>query len=661
MKRIKSSMNRKKVLGFSLVEVLVGVAIAAVGVVGVLELQKKFITSGNEVNARAIAMQLIREKFDEIKAIDDFAEISASTSTITKSNYSFARSAATTNYYYDSGAGSWSNSSSSSNRLSGKSVDVTVTWTDINGESQSISQTEVFSKVSLHDSSTASNTIGEKTSPKVPFASYQSVENPPIELIDDSFVYEGVGNSKETSKPIPTVYARDDNNLIQFETAVYDPDSDTQTLEDFATINCKCTYSGQGEGATPTMYRISDDGASLVNDESSGLMVTKTTGVPNGDSQPEICTTCCRDHHDDSGVDAKYSPAEFSDNHNHYNAGLDAAPSGGNYIEACRLRRVDGFYKVVPDWQLIDVVVMPISYFNEPDNVAEYISYVKLIVKRHVLNNSPELTDEEAAAEKISLLPNRDLTTSPTTQQLIARGIYVDTASLNAEDLATITGYVSTKANWLEYVPFYEINLSLFGDWNSANTDAVTVTNDAISTVVNVDQNYYGTYSRGRITANSVDNLFSEVSVSIRTDNTGITGSGAITPDTPSLEDSILVTVDNDAEGEITHNITIEIGCFSYNNRDNLDGCSNADTEDLTFTIIGIPLDCVYSPKRGSSTAFLSCDNVPNNWSGTITLSKTGYTFKQNNVEGDSFIISTLNDNYNPTEHDGIVVTMTEN
>ena len=571
MKRIKSNMNRKKVLGFSLVEVLVGVAIAAVGVVGVLELQKKFITSGNEVNARAIAMQLIREKFDAIKAVDDFSEISASTSTVTKSNYNFSRAAAATDYYYDSGSDSWSNSSSSTNKLGGKSVNVTVTWTDINGDSQSVSQTEVFSKVSLHDSSSSTNNIGDKTTPKVPFDANQTPESPPIELIDDSFVYEGVGNSKETSKPIPTVYGFEDNNVIQFETAVYDPSSDTQTLEDFATLNCSCTHNGSGLGAAPTTYRISDDGGSLVNDETSGEMVTKVVGTAVGSKQPALCDTCCRDHHDSTSVTAKYSKASTSAlNHSHYNSGLDESNSG-NYIEACRLRRVDGFYKVVPDWNLIDVVVMPISYFNTPANVDDYVSYVKLVVKRYMLGQTLP-ADVDSGQEKVDLLPNRNLSTTPGTQQLIARGIYVDTASLNATDLATITGYISTKANWLEYVPFYEVNLSLFGSWNSANESAVTVTNEDINTIVDVDNNYYGTYSRGRITALSVVDS-SEVSVSVFPDNTGITGSGQIVPTIASLNDSINVDVDNNSGGggSSTYSLTIEVDCLAYNNKGDLE------------------------------------------------------------------------------------------
>lgn len=649
MKRIKS--NLKKTIGFTLIEVLVGVAIAAISIVGVVELQKKFIKSGNEVNARAIAMQLTREKFDEYKAIDDFSQIISASDTKNKATYSFKRSWEVTSWYYDSDATSWGNSSSSTNTLAGKTVNVSVAWSDINGETQTVEQSEVFSKVSLHDSSTATDHIGEKTTPKVPFLANQTPENPSIELIDDSFIYEGVGNSKETSKPIPTVYAWDHNNLIQFETSVYDPDSDTQTLEDFATINCSCTFNGTTQGATPTMYRINDDGDGLTNDESTGVMVTKTTGKPIGTKQPAICDTCCRDHHDSTSVVDKYTPYSTSSvNHEHYNAALDIVDTG-HYIEACRLRRVDGFYKVVPDWQLVDVVIMPISYFNVDSNVNDYVSYVKYVVKQYVTNGTYSSVDIDGNDIRKTLLPNRDLSASPGSQQLIARGIYVDLASLNSEDLTTIKGYVSSKANWLEYVPFYEVNLSLFGDWNSTNTAAVTVTNEDINTIVDPDNNYYGSYSRGRINASSVvDN--SELSIAVRKDNTGITGSGLIAPSVVSLDDSINVVIDNGSgSGNPVYSITIEIDCLAYNNRGNLDSCKNSDTEGVNFIISsGTSIDCQYSAKRGSSTAFLSCSNVPQGWSGIINLNQSGFTFNKG-----GYIFVAVNSSYSDND------LMTEN
>ena len=103
-------MNRSdKSLGFTLIEVLVGVFIAAVGIVGVLELQKHFIKSGNEVNARALATQLVREQLDNLKNTDNFSTISSGSDVapIIKSNFSFTRKWAVTEHYYDETSNSW--------------------------------------------------------------------------------------------------------------------------------------------------------------------------------------------------------------------------------------------------------------------------------------------------------------------------------------------------------------------------------------------------------------------------------------------------------------------------------------------------------------------------------------------------------------------------
>lgn len=609
----------------SLVEVLVGVAIASVGIVGVLELQKKFIKSGNQINARAIAMQLTREKFDELKQIDDFTLISDSTDPKeTVGAFDFTRSVTTLEWHYDSSNDSWSNASSDTNELSGKSAKVSTTWIDLNGDEQSVEQTQVFSKVSIHDTSNGFASLAENQDPQIPFTSDQTPESPPIDLIDDSFVYEGVGDSKETSKPIPTVYAWEGNNLIQFETVVYDPDSDTQTLEDFATVNCSCSLAGEDLAYTPVTYTLSNDDSALENDDASGQEILKTVGIADA-KQPFLCDTCCRDHHDVTTVDEKYSSLSTAEsNHIHYDAGLDVATS--SYIEACRLRRVDGFYKVVPDWKLVDVVVMPLSYFDVADNVDDYVNYVKYVVKEYVSTGSYDSTPIEEGVEidlKAQLLPNRNFTLSSGSQQLIARGIYVDLASIS-KDLTTIQGYVSTKANWLEYVPFYEVNLSLFGEWFTSDSAVVTVTNEEINTIVDEANDYYGTYSRGRITPQPASS-FAEISVFVNTDNTGITGSGLINPSISNLGDSIVVTVDNTGT---SHTITLEIDCLAFNNRGIYGSCQNSDTENVNFRVTGdSAIACTYSAQRGSSTAFLSCSGVPSGWSGDIMLSSSGFDF----------------------------------
>src|SRR5690606_27575632 len=95
---------------------------------------------------------------------------------------------------------------------------------------------------------------------------------------------------------------------------------------------------------------------------------TANTGPASGVVQDELCTDCCRDHHDPVTVESddpsscstydnceedivRYDPFR-TDGHQHYMLQGDTlvpAGSGDNYLEACRMIRVDGFWRVAAD------------------------------------------------------------------------------------------------------------------------------------------------------------------------------------------------------------------------------------------------------------------------------------------------------------------------
>jgi len=655
--------------GFTLIEVLIGIFIAAVGIVGVLEIQKHVIRSGNEVNARTIAIQLVREKLDVINNIDFFtdvgtAPIPAVENNILKNNYSFTRNWAMTAHHFDEDAATWGVVGTGES-TDAKHVTVSVTWTDINNEEQTVNGEQIIARSSIHDTSGLSTTSGDRIKPDIPYSSLSSTENPPITLIDDTMDTTGVTvNTKETSKPIPTVSGHNNSNLIQFETVVYDPNSDTQTLEDFATVNCSCSFnSTTDDGATPSLLRLSDDESTLVNDETSGrgihgdLGVTKVTGVSNDNQAPKLCDKCCADHHDvgDATSIPKYVTGTTSGNHPHYNASLTTAVTSGDYIEACRFRRIDGFYQLVPDWYLVDIITMPISFFNSTTNRTAYTSYVKSVVKLCVQN----IDDCYSNTLTLPAKPEaRDLTgIVPGSQQLISRGIYVDTASLKSSDLSTIIGYVDTKANWLEYVPFYEVNLTLFSDWASSNTNSVTVTTEAINTISDASQGYYGTYSRGRITAQPLSGT-SVVTATNNVDNTGITGSGQIKSDSLgnyALNGTLNVTV-NGTPATGTNSLLIEIDCQKYNNQNVLTGCSGQDTANVITILDPSTITCSYYPQQGNNTAFFTCNAVPD-WQGSINFTSSGFTFGEMTCGVDDTLTTEFNLVDSTTEICSIVMT----
>ncbi|WP_114325387.1 type IV pilus modification PilV family protein [Candidatus Colwellia aromaticivorans] len=618
--------------GFTLIEVLIGIFIAAVGIVGVLEIQKHVIRSGNEVNARTIAIQLVRDKLDFINNIDAFDDVGRDLpdveNNMVKNNYSFTRSWTMTAHHFDEDAATWGVVGTGES-TDAKHVTVSVSWTDINNNVQTVNGDQIISSASIHDTSGLSTTSGDRITPEIPFNEISSIENPPISLVDD-VIANATYNTQETSRPIPTVVARNGQNLIQFETITYDNSSDQQTLEDFSTVNCSCSFSANGEAKAPTILTISNDGESLINDENSGELISKVKGVTSSTGQPELCTACCEDHHDSSSSAAKYVSGSSAD-HPHYDTDLNEAfPPSDDYVEACRFRRVDGFYEMVPDWQLADIIIMPKSYFVDTDNVTAYVSYVKAVVQAKLMGTTMPTKLDIDTRSMTDLLAGG--------YQLIARGIYVDLASLSSTDLTTIQSYglvggSDYKPNWLAYVPFYEINLSLFADWSTdPNSSAVaTITNEAIDTIVDPATNYYGNFSRGWLTAleTGAVNIVGEA----RTDNTGLTGSGAIVSPSSILSDTI--NVDVNIEGisvdcqtvGCSNSISININCIN----DNGTRCTGQDGSNINL-ISSAGLACTNLDGETTTPSYngedVICNGVSDAWtSGSITLSEAGYKF----------------------------------
>jgi len=630
-----SKSPSKKQRGFTLIEVLIGVFIAAVGIVGVLEIQKHVMRSGNEVNARIIAMQLVREKLDDINNIDSFEDVGVTPPPadegINKRNYSFTRSWQMTTHHFDKDAATWGTVGAGES-TDAKHVIVSVTWTDINNEVQTVNGDQIIAHASIHDTSGLSGAGGIRAEPNIPFTQLSTIENPPISLVDDVSAYPDY-NTKETSKPIPTVDAQNGQNLIQFETITYDTNSDKQTLDDFVTVNCACSFNGSGDAKAPTILTLSDDKESLINDKDSGETITKTVGTVSSPNQQKLCTACCEDHHDSDLSSTKYVAGTSGGDHPHYSALLDTAVTSGDYVEACRFRRVEGFYEVVPDWQLADIIIMPKSYFYDNANVSTYVDYVKAVVKAKVMGSVTPTAKPDVATRDMT-----DLVTG--TYQLIARGIYVDLASLSSTDLTTIQSYVSGtdyKPNWLEYVPFYEINLSLFADWATDPDPSLvaTITNEDISTIVDPSTNYYGTYSRGWLTALATGNT--DVTAVARTDNTGITGSGAILPQaqvntaTDTINAAVNLNGGAACAGECK-SILIDVNCVKYKPNGTQAACTGSDgqtvnlnlldSEGLTCTTDGTVTFPTYSHPN------VICNGISSTWSsGVIWLSSPGFKF----------------------------------
>ncbi|MGR9072879.1 MAG: type IV pilus modification PilV family protein [Gammaproteobacteria bacterium] len=251
-----------------------------------------------------------------------------------------------------------------------------------------------------------------------------------------------------------------------------------------------------------------------------GDMITKVAGIQatSGPNQHPFCTICCRDHHDgkasylatvdgpDTGSVADNTVDEVrlyacdptdddtSDNdgqrancfdpwrpvadydsttgdHKHYtSAGAVVNPgANGTYIESCRLKRINGLFKVFQDWHLHanTFAAAADETFTSPNKLDDYRAFIKDYIKTVIVNsnNLPlNYTTTTILNPATSFFWPPVGTTYPATSRFISRGIYMD--YLDTFSLSKINELVNTTT-FFENVPFNEINLTRLTRWQN--------------------------------------------------------------------------------------------------------------------------------------------------------------------------------------------------
>lgn len=619
-----SNLQRKK--GFTFVEVLVALIIIAVGVAGLVSLQRLFLQSSTRAAERVAAMEMAQEKLEELR-FTPYENLAAGTLSATKQGKTYQLAWTVTGQYLVSGAwvpsGSPSVPSPLPSEPDAKAVAITVSWTERAGGNESLTLGAWLNSVEARDGGLAVTQPNTRQQPSVIYNPGAAPEVVAIELTDDDDAQSFF--VKETTKPAPEVQRRGDKLQVRFDTVTYDEATQTQRIEDFVTVNCSCRFQGiNAQGKTPA--RLILEGDHLVLDPNGSQSTTKMVGVPADTNQPELCTICCRDHHDNTDMVRAgnvYRQEGFfsrtpSGDHRHFtnvNGYLQQAGIDDVYEESCRLRRVDGYYVAYPDWRLQAITVMSSQYLVNAATNENYADYVRDVVRAAVLGQSMPTAPD-----------NRDIDVVPGSYQLIGRAVYVDTMS--ADHLEKVRTAISAdETNWLTKVPLYEVNLTLLGDWESTNATVAPITNEAIQTIVDPENNYYGTYSRGRLQA-----LFggaSTVAMAVGTGNGSILDSAPIHPydQNVSFENSMLVTIDDDDNDDVQlYSITGEVNCLFYKvkgNSGSWESCKSSDFRHLVINSSEPNVTCEFQTIGNTATASYSCPGIRE---GTSMAVSFGYT-----------------------------------
>ncbi|MCH7506572.1 MAG: prepilin-type N-terminal cleavage/methylation domain-containing protein [Proteobacteria bacterium] len=589
--------------GYTLIEVLVGMTIFALGMLALVHLQGNLARNSGDSNARTVANNIAEEVIESFRTFsqiptdpggvaDAFEDIVVGQSVIERGGVNYEIDIDVTDYYSNSTGTFGTVNPGALVYADMKLLEVTVTW---NTEQEfRIDETTTTSDLLGSGSIKLTDIISSITSPSggkvllmspedngyAPIVDYNPGANPDIISIQ-----LGQNKFKESTTPLPDVIRSDEMVETRFDVVTYSQDNAGATFlrrEEFRAVSCECTLrvaNANGEGGLrPTIW----GGVEY----SQAEFVAKPWGESAINLQSSFCSLCCRDHHDGgTGEDdvagdpgrSRYDAFRSSENyydsgllqgdHKHYkrnNQGeLTLADSDGDvYVEACRLVRKDGFFRVAQDLRQEGLNNFPASYLDDATEVAEYSAYVTAAVTQYEADvgatNLYELSppDLTAAADMPTPLvfPASTFATASvmetggvTEQQLRTRGIYLDYMSddlrtkINCLDLGGDGDScdVPSVTTALEIIPFYEVQLTWLARWNeSPINDPVDVTNETIQ-----DDN---AHSRGIASLQSGFG-FSTVSAAAHKGNLGLTATDPTDPEyAADVENKFLYVLAND-------------------------------------------------------------------------------------------------------------------
>jgi len=483
------SLYKLKNKGFSLIEVLVATLVFSIGIVAVVSLQKTFFSNASSANAKSLAINLAQSKIEQLRVLD-FANIDEGLNEQNVTGpYTFIRNWNYTSAYYNNGA--YTACANDLCDLDGdgasdvdpdqKAITVTVSWTNSDNTTESVALNHVINQNPDAASGSLTGGFNAGGSGERPVVNYTSSEDPGIVAI-------GVGDNIKRETLIPT---SDGDNKVKFTAYTYDSSGQLLRQEDFLTVACNCQFTTDDSAYTATAAHPELNATTFI--DVVGTNVSKDKGcVTNGNNcvnnAEELCSLCCANHHDPgaSVVDADdnaycdpangildncYDPFRSNDDytngkHNHYtNEGTIA--TSGEYIESCRLKRINSQWHVYQDWHLADLNAFPSSVLSSDTDEPIYAGYVKAVVDSILIDNSITTyygqtpTTPATKPTAVKRTSENPVTLALNGQDnLTGRAIYID--YLQSTLLAAIKAKKNTtpQPDYLVDVPFYEVEVS---------------------------------------------------------------------------------------------------------------------------------------------------------------------------------------------------------
>lgn len=617
--------------GFTFVELLVVLTIIAVGVAGMVTLQRTFLQSSVRAAERNVAIEIAQARLEQLR-FSAYDALVGGTESLTRNLKQYDVTWSIAPQYFNS---VWLTTGDTGlpdplpEQPDAKAATIQVQWQERNGGQQTLTMEGWLGRIRMRDGGLVTTTPPPRNEPQVTYTPGAAPEVIAVRLTDDdnALTYQ----VKETTRPTPQVDRTGELLSVRFDTVTYDELTQTQRSEDFVTVTCSCRMGGIGTGYTPNRLILNDGQLNL--DPNGNQLVEKIYGIATDTEQSPLCAQCCRDHHDNQDMVAAGTVYVQDDNrtargnHRHYGEALEGlltaevSAVGSAYFESCRMRRVDGYYQMYPDWQLKALTVTSADYLIAEAGAAAYTDYVRDVVRALVTGGAMPTP-----------LSGRDKTVVPGAYQMIGRAVYLD--DMSTEHLAEVNRAINNnEADWINKVPFYEVNVTLLGNWEASNTSVAGITNEPIETIVDPANSYFGTYSRGRVDAKSDGQ--SVMQLTTIGGNSSVLGGFRKHPN-EALEtqtDALTITVETQPEGGTTlYSVTGELNCLLLQNG-SYRACTARYYNSVSISSSDLNVTCSYSKQGNADTGSYSCPGIPAGSNVIISFSSdAGGVFQPSSV-----------------------------
>jgi len=383
---MRNKIFGRKQNGFSILEVVIGIFIFIVGMLALAALQGALTRSMADSKLRTTASNLAdqsiesergftRLETDPAGVLHAYNDIVSDETDVIINGVTYTIDKDVRDFYYHLDTDTFTEVNTGITSSHYKQVEVTVSWASDIGfrEDEGVVVTAAdmgtggitLTSVIPAIITSASGRIADENSngAAAPPVSYEPGLRPDIIALT-----LGPTRFKESLRPSPDVIREDELVETRFDVITYSQDAGPDSAlflrrEEFSAVSCECTLNDADPaqlGRRPVVW---------AGDEyAAGHFVEKPYGTSANNQQSSVCDSCCRDHHDggfsveDSGDDfsnivgpfkktSEYVGLDRDNDHLHYQQdGVTKAFDGDTYIEACRLVRVDGFFRVTQDF-----------------------------------------------------------------------------------------------------------------------------------------------------------------------------------------------------------------------------------------------------------------------------------------------------------------------